>query len=211
MRSAILIVLSALTGFGVAAPAAAKVEVVSERGFVVRLSAEVEADAPAAWQTLVSPKDWWSAEHSFSGDAANFTLDARPGGCFCEALPASDGGVGPARGGVEHMRVIYTEQPRALRMTGALGPLQSEALTGTLTVQLKPIDGGGTRIIWEYIVGGFMRPKPEDVAPSVDKVLAEQLGRLAARLGPKPATGADAASPPPSAAPKRRKPEIIGR
>jgi hypothetical protein len=109
------------------------------------------------------------------------------------------------------MRVVYAEQPRALRMVGALGPLQSEALSGTLTIQLKPIDGGGARILWEDIVGGFMRPKPEDFAPAVDKVLAEQLARLSGKLGPS-LTATDTPSPPPPLpAPNRRKPEIIGR
>ena len=206
VAAGLIAALAALT----AAPAIAKVDMVNAQGFVVRLSADVEADPAAAWQALVSPKEWWSAEHSFSGDAANFTLDTRPGGCFCETLPAADGSEGPPRGGVEHMRVVYVEQPRALRMIGALGPLQAEALTGTLTVQLKPIEGGGTRVLWEYVVGGFMRPKPEEVAPAVDKVLTEQLARLAAKLGRKPTARPGAPSTPPPA-PKRRKVEMIGR
>jgi hypothetical protein len=44
--------------------------------------------------------------------------------------------------------------------------------------------GGNTRILWEYVVGGYMRYKPAEIAPAVDKVLAEQLDSLAARLGP---------------------------
>jgi hypothetical protein len=69
-------------------------------------------------------------------------------------------------------------------MTGALGPLQSEAVQATLTITLKPIDGG-TRLTWEYVVGGFMRYKQEQIAPAVDKVIGEQLNRLAEKLGPK--------------------------
>ena len=86
------------------------------------------------------------------------------------------------RGGVEHMRVIFVDKGKALRMVGALGPLQSEAVQGTLTVTLKPVDGG-TRLTWEYAVGGYMRYKPEQIVPAVDKVIGEQLGRLADRLG----------------------------
>ena len=82
------------------------------------------------------------------------------------------------------MRVIYAEQGKALRMSGALGPLQADALTGTLTIALKPIDGG-TRIMWEYVVGGYMRQWTGQTAPTVDKVLEEQVSRLAANLGPK--------------------------
>ena len=163
-----------------AGPAAAKVAQVSDGGFVVQLAAEVEVGRQAAWDELLKPQDWWDPAHSFSGDAANFSLDPRPGGCFCEAMPGKDG---TPDGGVEHMQVIYVEPYRALRMRGALGPLQSEALVGNLTIQLKPVDGGGTQVLWEYVVGGFMRPKAEEVAPAVDKVLSEQLARLAAKLG----------------------------
>ena len=81
------------------------------------------------------------------------------------------------------MRVVYADRAKALRMKGALGPLQTEALEGTLTVTLEP-QGNGTRIEWEYVVGGYMRFKPEEIAPAVDRVLGDQLASLAARLGP---------------------------
>ena len=80
------------------------------------------------------------------------------------------------------MHVIYAAPSRVLRMTGGLGPLQSEAVSGTLTITLKPVDGG-TRVLWEYVVGGYMRQKIPELAPLVDKVLAEQLTRLEAKLG----------------------------
>lgn len=88
------------------------------------------------------------------------------------------------RGGVEHMRVIYAERPRALRMTGVLGPLQADAANGTMTVQLKPAENGkGTQILLEYVVGGYARTPYEKLAPAVDGVLGEQVKRLAAKLG----------------------------
>lgn len=67
-------------------------------------------------------------------------------------------------------------------MAGALGPLQSEALAGTMTVTLKA-GGVGTRIVMEYVVGGYMRYKTGEIAPAVDKVLGSQLASLAAALG----------------------------
>ena len=79
--------------------------------------------------------------------------------------------------------MLYAAPARGLRMSGGLGPLQSEAVEGTLTITLKPVDGG-TRILWEYVVGGYMRQKVPELAPLVDKVLLEQLTRLAAKLGP---------------------------
>ncbi|MBW8754016.1 MAG: SRPBCC domain-containing protein [Sphingomonadales bacterium] len=170
-------------------PVRADVIAHSDSGFVVRHVAEVTASAEDAWKVLVDPASWWNGEHTFSGDARNLTLDPRPGGCFCEVLPGeaeSAAGKGrlPPRDGVEHMRVVFVERNKALRMAGALGPLQSEALQGTLTITLKPVDGG-TRLTWEYVVGGYMRYKPEQIVPAVDKVIGEQLTGLAEKLGPK--------------------------
>jgi len=166
-----------------AAPASAEVVSSSEAGFVIRLSAEVAANADDTWRTLVTPAQWWNKAHTFSGDAANLYIDSQATGCFCEKLPpAKDAPAGRRGGSVEHMRVIHVDPGKVLRMTGALGPLQSEALDGTMTITLKPV-GGKTRILWEYVVGGYMRFKPDEIAPAVNKVLAEQLDGLAAKLG----------------------------
>jgi hypothetical protein len=167
----------------VSVPAHAEVFERSPGGFVIRRMADVEANIPNTWQELLQPADWWNAKHSYSGDAQNLSIDPRVGGCFCEVLPAEDGAARPRpRGGVEHMRIVYIEQNRALRMSGALGPLQAEALQGTLSIVLKPNETGGTRVLWEYVVGGYMRQKPEQMAPLVDAMLGDQIGRLAARL-----------------------------
>ena len=166
-----------------ASPASAAVATVSETGFVVRLLAETTAAPDEAWRGLVAPADWWDSAHTYSGDAANLAIDARASGCFCEVLPPARGAApGTLSGSVEHMRVVYAEPGRFLRMSGGLGPLQSEAVQGTLTMTLKPQDGG-TRILWEYVVGGHMRYKSEQIAAAVDQVLARQIDRLAARLG----------------------------
>lgn len=42
----------------------------------------------------------------------------------------------------------------------------------------------GTRILWEYVVGGYMRYKTETISVAVDKVLGEQLGGLTRLVGP---------------------------
>jgi len=185
------------------APALANVQQVSERGFVVRHIAIVPANEAEAWKTVLDVSSWWDGDHTFSGDAANLSLDPRPGGCFCEVLPNLVSPRSSPRGGVEHMRVVYIEEPRALRMTGALGPLQADAATGTLTIMLKPSDAG-TQILLEYVVGGFFRAPADQIAPSVDKVLGEQMVRLAAKLGGKVPTMPEAAAKdtaPPEAGP----------
>ncbi|MCW1429999.1 SRPBCC family protein [Novosphingobium sp. JCM 18896] len=200
MRGLIVALLSVTPlSLALAVPAQAEVVAKTDAGFVSRHVAEVTASPEEAWKVLVEPAEWWNGEHSFSGDAKNLSLDARAGGCFCEVLPGEGekGWLNP-RGGVEHMRVVFVDKDKALRMTGGLGPLQSEALSGALTITLKPVEGG-TRLTWEYVVGGYMRYKPEQIVPAVDKVLGEQLSRLADKLGrkvsseaPKPQPGMEA-------------------
>jgi hypothetical protein len=171
-------------GLAFSAPASAEVVASSDAGFVVRLAVEVTAKPDDAWKELVNPADWWLKEHTFSGDSANLYIDSQATGCFCEKLPApKDAPAGRRPGSVEHMRIIHVDPGKVLRMTGGLGPLQSEALTGTLTILLKPVNGK-TRILWEYVVGGYMRYKTDQIAPAVDKVLGEQLVSLASKLGP---------------------------
>lgn len=167
-----------------AAPVAAKVAEASDRGFIVRHQVEVPVSPAQAWSVLLKPAEWWSSQHTWSGSAANLSVDPRPGGCFCEVLPDPASSAASPRGGVEHMRIVFVDNARTLRMTGALGPLQPDAATGTMTIQLKPADGGGHTQIWlEYVVGGYLRTPAEKLAPAVDGVLGEQIGRLAAKLG----------------------------
>lgn len=174
----------------VAAPAPlaqAEVAAQSPAGFVIRLAADTPASKADAWKALTTPSKWWSGEHTYTGDAGNLWLDAQATGCFCEKLPKSaDAPADQRMGSVEHMHVVYADPQRGvLRMVGGLGPLQGEALHGTLTITLMP-GTDGTRIEWDYVVGGYMRMDPEQIAPMVDKVLGEQLTRLAAILAPVP-------------------------
>ena len=167
-RAALLLAL-------LASPAAAEV-VTSDAGFVITNRATVAAPPAEVWAALITPARYWNPQHSYSGQARNMTLEARAGGCFCEAL--ADGG------SVEHMLVVMVMPNRTLRLSGGLGPLQSEGLAGALTWQLEPAEGG-TRITQTYVVGGNMRMDRAVVAPGVDMVLREQLERLAA-LFPRP-------------------------
>ena len=162
-------------------PAAAEVTASSDRGFVSHNEVLVDVTPAQAWAEMLRPAGWWNGDHSYSGNAANMTIDARVGGCFCEAIP---GAAGEPAGQIEHMRVLYLAPGSTLRMTGGLGPLQSEAVTAVLTMTVKP-EGEMTRISWDYVVGGYSRMPLTELAPLVDQVVGEQLLRLAARLGPK--------------------------
>ena len=173
MRAILVVVWS----FVLATPATAEVVASSSGGFATHDSAVVAADRGAAWNELIHPENWWS--HTWSDNSDNLSLDPAAGGCFCETLPAD--GDWPA-GSVEHMRVITVMPGSTLRMSGALGPLQAEGLTGTLTVSLEDA-GEGTRIAWDYVVGGQTRLPVDTIAPAVDAVQSEFLGALVGRLG----------------------------
>lgn len=161
------------------APAAnAKIIDESEIGFTVAHTAQVAATPADVWKMLRMPQSWWSKDHSWSGDAANFWLDSQAGGCFCEKLPDTGSGLGS----VQHARIIFAKPNEMIRLSGALGPLQGEALTGTLTIQIKETPTGSA-LRFDYVVGGYMRFKVADIAPAVDRVIGEQLRGLADALG----------------------------
>jgi hypothetical protein len=172
------LLLATMLALTLASPAAAKLIDQSDAGFTTAHSARVAASPEDAWKMLRAPQNWWSGDHSWSGDAANFWMDAQAGGCFCEKLPGAAG----AMGSVQHARIIFAKPGELLRLSGALGPLQGEAVTGTLTIQIKPMDGGSL-IRFDYVVGGYMRFKVADIAPAVDSVISQQLGGLAKALG----------------------------
>ncbi|MFZ5745194.1 MAG: ATPase [Pseudomonadota bacterium] len=168
-----------------ASPLQAELTSSTDTGFVSDHVATVAAEPAAIWKVLVAPNQWWSPRHTYSGDSANLYLDAQATGCFCEKLPKpADAPEGQRMGSVEHLHVVYADPQRGvLRLTGGLGPLQGEAVHGVLTITLKR-EGEGTQIKWRYAVGGFWQAKPAELAPLVDKVLAEQVQRLADKVAP---------------------------
>jgi hypothetical protein len=186
----------------VASPAAAELVRANDDGFVSRHEIVVEANPKAVWLALISPAGWWQSEHTWSGDAANLTLTPQAGGCFCETIPEVDEpGRFTLQGSVEHMRVIHAYPEQALRMQGALGPLQSEPVIGVLTIAISKVEQG-TRIVWEYNVGGPMRYEVPVIAKAVDGVMGLQVAALGKLLGvvalpepEKPVAEPDAAEP----------------
>ncbi|WP_298021821.1 SRPBCC domain-containing protein [uncultured Parasphingopyxis sp.] len=161
--------IAAMVGLALAVPVKAEVET-SDHGFVATNTADIAAPPGEVWNALIDPARYWNAEHSWFGDAANFSLEPVAGGCFCETSE---------QGSVEHQRVVMAMPDRLLRLSGALGPLQSEALAATLTWDLAATPEG-TRITQTYVVGGHMRFPVDQIAPAVDGVVREQLERLAA-------------------------------
>ena len=175
--------LAALTGLLLATPAQADVVVQDAGGFTTRDTVAVEVDTQTAWLALIDPGSWWSDSHTWSGDAANMSIEPQAGGCFCERIPATedDGAVG-LEGSARHMVVVQSFPRRVLRMRGGLGPLQSEPADGVLTITLKPVERA-TQIVFEYVVGGAMRYEVPTIAKAVDGVMSQQLAGLAQKLG----------------------------
>jgi len=160
----------AIALIGLAPPCvSAAVVAVSPSGFVIRHETSVAAPPAQVYETITRIGSWWSPRHTYSHDAANLSLDAHAGGCFCERLPNG--------GSIEHMRVLYVAPGKTIRMSGALGPLQAHGLAGSLTWNLAPA-GEGTTLTVTYSVGGFMEGGFEKMAPGVDGMWAEQVQRL---------------------------------
>jgi hypothetical protein len=154
----------------IAEPASAEVVSASPNGFEVRETVSLLVPPEAALKAFGAVPSWWDPEHTYSGDSANLRIDLVPGGCFCERIPKTGGGV-------EHMRVAYVEPGKRIVLTGPLGPLLYEATTGVMDVQVNTI-AGGSQLILDYKVAGFANGGAEQLAPAVDGVLAGQLRRF---------------------------------
>ncbi|WP_181443405.1 SRPBCC family protein [Porphyrobacter sp. YT40] len=191
---------AALAALLASAPVSAEITGTTDDSFVSRHEVVVEASPKEVWLALISPADWWRSEHTWSGDSKNLSLMPTAGGCFCETIPEVDEpGRFTLEGSVEHMRVVQAYPETALRMVGALGPLQSEPVTGVLTIAISKTPKG-TKIVWEYNVGGPMRYELPVISKAVDGVMGAQLEALAKPLKvvpmPKPsATPAPAPAP----------------
>ena len=165
MRTAVLITV----GLGLASPAAATVVEAQPGGFEVREEAQIAAPPAQVYAAIGQVGRWWSSEHTYSGSAANLSLDLSAGGCFCEKL--KDGGV------VRHLGVILVQPDTAVRLEGALGPLASTGGTGHLSLSLAA-RGSGTVVVLTYDFGGYAKGGMDKWAAPVDQVLSLQIDRL---------------------------------
>jgi hypothetical protein len=142
---------------------------VSTAGFEVKETAHIASVPDKVYAVLLTPANWWSSEHTFSGNAANLKLEARAGGCWCESFP--DGG------SAQHMTVVYLAPGKVLRLRGGLGPLGAMPVEGVMTWTLKNA-GGGTDLSMTYAISGTSAQGFEALSKGVDGVLGEAVGRL---------------------------------
>ncbi len=153
----------------------AKITASSAAGFISEHVIELPGVTPSEVYVALT-RDvslWWDANHSFSGEARNFYMEARAGGCFCERLAGG--------GSVRHMEVLQAKPSEFLRLGGGLGPLQREAVNGAMDFVLEPTESG-TRISYRYAVGGYLPQGLDKWADAVDQVQLGQLERLKAFL-----------------------------
>ena len=160
--------VGATAGLAIAGAAQAEVTEQAAQGFQIRHVAEIAAPPARVWDALVQPSLWWEPNHTWSGQARNLRIEARPGGCFCEDLPG---------GGAAHMSVVQVQRDKQLNLYGALGPLSTEGVAGGMVIKLTPA-GQGTRLEMTYTVGGFAKGGLQKWPGPVDMVLGTQFRRL---------------------------------
>jgi hypothetical protein len=141
---------------------------VSPTGFVVSLRHETRATPRDLYQALGRIDQWWNGSHSYSGKASNLSMPLQAGGCFCERWEQNS---------IEHARVVNALENRLLRLSGALGPLQSLAVEGVLSFAISEKDGRTTLEV-TYRVAGSSTAGLDRLAAPVDSVIAEQAKRL---------------------------------
>jgi hypothetical protein len=139
-------------------------------GFTIKIATVIRARPEEVYNRLIhNVGDWWSSEHTYSGDAHNLSIEDKVLGCFCEKFPGG--------GGVRHMQVILIMPNKMLVMSGVLGPLQKFGTTGTMTFTLLPVHND-TRLEVTYAVGGYLNGGLNTWSDPVDKVLTEQVTRF---------------------------------
>ena len=182
LRQPALHLAAVLLGTAMMSAAVARAETsgVSPAGFMVRIHRDVAAAPHEVYATIARIGTWWSSAHTWSGDAANLSLDAKAGGCFCERWGGNS---------VAHGQVILVMQDAALGLQASLGPLQQRAVNGVLTFTTKAA-GGKTALDLSYKVVGNADSGLDQLAPLVDKVLEEQVTRLASLIETGKPTGA---------------------
>jgi hypothetical protein len=166
--------------FALSACAVARAEVsqASPSGFIVTERREVSAAPASLVKAMEHVADWWGDTHTYSERAANLSLEARAGGCFCERW---------ADGSVEHARVIYAA-PGIVRLSGALGPLQGLAVSGVLTFAIQAPEGGArdsskNLLVVTYRIGGGEAADMQRLPAMVDAMMGETTDKLARYLG----------------------------
>lgn len=172
MRNALLCPVCAIVAMlSFCASAQAEVLEASDSHFVLRHEATDSRRPDELWARLIEPAAWWHPEHTYSGDAANLSLDPVAGGLWLERW---------AGGSIAHGVVILVQDGVLLRMNAPFGPLQE---TGAYTVWTITIsaDGDGSRVVFDEVATGHPGAGLDELAAAVDFVKTEAIGRLVSK------------------------------
>ncbi|WP_300379856.1 hypothetical protein [Henriciella sp.] len=167
MKSRICMMFLAAT----AAPAGAEIVAASPEHYELHHEATSSLTPEELWERLIHPEDWWAPAHTYSGDAANLSLDLQAGGLWREDW---DGG------SVSHGSVLMVREGEQLRLDAPFGPLQGMAVKVSWTITIEP-DGEGARATFKEVANGSVSSALGQIAPAVDSVKSEAMQRLTAR------------------------------
>ena len=137
MRKLLIAVVAVLAA---ASPAAAEIVSRSENAVTMRFAAPTRIDGVRASGSLEALPLWWDGDHSYTGDAANLSLDLAPGGCWCERMPDGTD--------FDHGRTVSAEDGRIL-FHAPFGPLRGKATRADLTVAWAE-----TGVTWTFVIEG---------------------------------------------------------
>ena len=161
----------------------AEVTAASADGFQINLEKTSKLSMDDVFRKIGNLPEWWSASHTYSGNAENLSLSKlEVGGVWVE----SSKGIS-----VEHGRVIAVleqETSRLVRFDAALGPLQELGVKGVLSVRITPETDIDTedqsKVSFGYYVTGADFQSLDKWASTVEGVLATQLDNLVASETP---------------------------
>jgi len=141
-------------------------------GFSLVQEVTIAAPRQDVWRAAVyEVGNWWSSDHTISGDASKMSINPVPQGCFCEAIGE--------HAGVVHLTVTFVNPNVLLRLTGGLGPLGLLGVDGNMTWEFLDAEEG-TTVRFSYAVGGYRPGGLDEIAGPVDSVIGDALHRLKA-------------------------------
>ena len=162
-----MLIAISLSFYGFAAHA--EIIAATPQHYELRHEAVSDRTPDALWERLLEPADWWKSDHTYSGDAANLSLDARAGGLWREEW---------ATGSVVHGVVLNRQDGKSLRLDAPFGPLQGMGVTVIWTIDIAR-EGEGSKITFTEIANGSTNSALDKLAPAVDTVKQEAIESLA--------------------------------
>ena len=138
--------------------------------FTLKLEAQSELTPSEIWARLIEPAQCWQADHTYSGNADNLSLDPQAGGLWREDWDGRS---------VWHGTVLQAHPEASLVLSAPFGPLQGRAVTSIWTITLTETETGGTQIVFDHVTNGTMASGLDELAPAVDYVKSAAIKSLA--------------------------------